>query len=173
MGRICRQIEICGFGALRAGRPSFDRAQDTAYVIAHKPSTKVDDQCRQALPGAISIASPGGGKFPPGLKCTQAVGVMSLRRRRYADITGLERSDLDQWVSWVLKVSSENAQPPEQVWPRIVHQIARQSRWSYKMQGEAGAPGVVLGPNSLPRAMSARKRVRQSAQRARRRGGDV
>jgi len=36
---------------------------------------------------------------------------------------GLERSDLDQWVSWVLKVSSENAQPPEQVWPRIVHQI--------------------------------------------------
>ncbi|MBE9507729.1 MAG: hypothetical protein IMY86_06730 [Chloroflexi bacterium] len=86
---------------------------------------------------------------------------------------GLERGDLDQWVSWVLKVSSENARPPEQVWPRIVHQIAKQSRWSYKMQGEAGAPGVVLEPNSLPRTMSARKRVRQSAQRARRRGGDV
>jgi hypothetical protein len=59
-----------------------------------------------------------------------------------------ERDVYDQAVRWALRVSVENAQPSEQVWQRIIHQLDK------SVSAERTAPNNVREDRLMKRVIN-------------------
>ena len=59
----------------------------------------------------------------------------------------IEPDDLDQWISQVLAEITENVQPPEQVWHRILCHVANLARTEQTIAHRAAEErsGVAIG----------------------------